>query len=131
MQNILSVLLFGKPQNELAASEQASFQAQAASASGGMIASVLLTEIRQEFGLSGLGFQIEEFSLTDKNGDGGRIGLGRYIGPKTYVRFYHSLNPQEGEEVAIDYHLTPKLGVSGNTTSRGASGVDVFLHSQY
>jgi autotransporter translocation and assembly factor TamB len=129
--DILSVLLFGKPQSGLGSTEQASFQSQAASASGGMIASTLLSEFREELGVSGLGFQIEEFSVTDDNGDGGRIGLGRYIGPKTYIRFYHSLNYQEGEEVAIDYHLTPKLGVSAHTTSQGTSGVDVFLHTQY
>lgn len=129
--DILSVLLFGKPQSELGSSEQASFQSQAAAASGGMIASTLLSGFRQEFGVSGLGFQIEEFSMANENGDGGRIGLGRYIGPKTYVRFYHSLNHQEGEEVAVDYHLTPKLGVSAHTTSIGTNGVDVFLHTQY
>lgn len=129
--DILSVLLFGKPQSGLGSTEQASFQSQAASASGGMIASTLLSELREELGVSGLGFQIEEFSVTDNNRDSGRIGLGRYIGPKTYVRFYHSLNPQEGEEVAIDYHLTPKLGISAHTTSQGTNGVDVFLHTQY
>ena len=128
--DILSVLLFGKPQSGLGSAEQASFQSQAASASGGMIASTLLAEMRQEFGLTGLGFQIEEFSVGD-NGGGGRIGIGRYVGPKTYVRFYHSTNPQEGEEVAVDYHLTPKLGVSAHTTSEGDNGVDVFLHTQY
>jgi len=129
--DILSVLLFGKPQSGLGSTEQASFQSQAASASGGMIASTLLSEFREELGVSGLGFQIEEFSVTDNNRDSGRIGLGHYIGPKTYVRFYHSLNPQEGEEVAVDYHLTPKLGISAHTTSQGTSGVDVFLHTQY
>lgn len=117
--DILALLMFGQPLNQLGEGEKASFDQQAANFAAGYAASRLSQQLGDAFGI-----QISELDVTQ-----GRVGIGRYLTPKTYVSIIQGLT--SSREVRIDYYFTPSWTVRGSTSSEGDSGIDLFWKKKY
>lgn len=117
--DILALLMFGRPVHQLDEGEKTSLEQQAASFAAGYAAN----KISQQLG-DVLGFQVSEIDVTE-----GKLGIGRYLTPKTYVSIIQSLSG--GREIDVDYYFTPSWTVRGSTDSEGQSGLDVFWKKEY
>lgn len=117
--DILALLMFGRPVHQLDEGEKTSLQQQAANFAAGYAAN----KIGQQLG-DVLGFQVSEIDVSE-----GKLGIGRYLTPKTYVSIIQSLSG--GREVDVDYYLTPSWTVRGSADSEGESGLDVFWKKEY
>lgn len=118
--DILALLLFGKPVNQLAQVEKTNFQRQALQLTGGYVAARIAESVSRALGLEQLGFDLSQVDLT-----GGRIGFGRYLGPNTYIATSQDFAGKTGHQVTVDYYLTPKwtLHTSSSTGGDNAAGI--------
>jgi translocation and assembly module TamB len=117
--DILALLMFGRPVNQLGEGEKASLDQQAASFAAGYAAS----KLGQQLG-DVLGVQISEIDVV-----GERFGVGRYLTPRTYLTVIQSLSG--GREVDLDYYLTRSWAARASTDSEGENGIDLFWHKKY
>ncbi|HKY06799.1 MAG TPA: translocation/assembly module TamB [Candidatus Binatia bacterium] len=124
--DILALILFGRPINTLNQNEQTSLQQSAVNLASGFVAGKVAASVAKALGLEGLGIDISEVEL-----GGGRIGLGKYIGSKTYVSASQQLTGERGHEVALEYELAPDWKVATSATSTGSSGIDIIWHKRY
>ncbi len=118
--DILALLLFGKPVNQLAQGEKTDFQRQALQLTGGYVAARIAESVSHALGLEQLGFDLSQVDLT-----GGRIGFGRYLGPNTYIAASQDFAGKTGHQVTVDYYLSPKwtLQTSSSTGGDNAAGI--------
>ena len=122
--DILALLLFGKPSRDLNRNEQNSLQQNALDITTGFAAATIGSAIAEAIGLDSLGFG-------DIGISGDRVGLGRYIGRRTYVTVNQELAGERGQEASIEYQLAPDWKVGSTTTSKGSSDVEVIWHKRY
>lgn len=124
--DILALLVFGKRLDALNQHEQGSLQQSALNITSGFIAAGIAQSVSQALGLDALGLDLGDVSFS-----GGRIGFGRYIGPGTYISVSQQLSGEQGQEVALEYRITPDWTISSSTTSAGSSGIDLIWHKRY
>jgi autotransporter translocation and assembly factor TamB len=122
--DILAVLLFGKPTKDLNKSEEASLERNAVDVAGGFAAAQIGSAVAEAIGLDRLGLGEIDFK-------GGRVGLGRYIGDRTYVTAGQELAGERGQEVKVEYQIAPDWKIGTSTTSKGVSAVDLFWQQRY
>jgi translocation and assembly module TamB len=124
--DILALILFGRPLNTLNQNEQASLQQSAINLASGFVAGRIASSVAKALGLEGLGVDIGEVEF-----GGGRIGVGRYVGSKTYVSASQQLTGEHGREVALEYEIAPDWKIGTSATSTGSSGIDIIWHKRY
>ncbi len=124
--DILSLLLFGKPTSALGEGEQADLQNQALSITTGYAATRIGESVSQALGLEELGLSIQEMDLSS-----GRVGIGGYIGPNTYVSTSQDMSGKAGREVSVEYHLNRQWKVTTSTGADGNNTAGVIWHKQY
>ena len=120
--DILAVLLFGKTSKDLNSSEQVSLKQNALDITSGFAAANIGAAIAEATGLNDLG---------DIGFNGGRLGFGHYIGSRTYVTVNQETAGERGQEVAVEYQLTPDWKIGSTTASNGSSGVELIWHKRY
>ena len=125
--DILALLLFGRPINALSQNERGSVQQSAVSITSGYVAGKIASSVSQALGLDTLGVDLREVDFS-----GGRVGFGHYVGSNTYVSLSQQLSGDHGQQVSMEYQLTPewKIGTSGGTTGAN-NGVDIIWHKRY
>lgn len=124
--DILAVLLFGKPASALGRGEQANLQQQAVSLTSGYAASTIGRSVSDALGLDALGLD-----LSDVNFSGGQVGFGRNLNRKTRISASQSVGGEAGQEVAIDYEISPNIDFRTTTSSKGSSGADIIWRKRY
>lgn len=124
--DILAVLLFGRPLSQLDEGEKSTLQQQALSVTTGYAAGVLGQAVTEALGLDSLGIDLRDVDFS-----GGRIGIGRYVTPNTYVSVTQDLADQRGRTVSVEYYLTPSWKIQTSTDSLGASGADIIWQTLY
>ena len=107
--DILSVLLFGKPSNQLTDGQQKNLEQQALSMAGGYAASQLGKAVAQALGLETLGINVAP---------GGGLGLGTYLMQNVYVSASQEAGGTYGHRASLGYYITPhlELETSASTT---------------
>ena len=121
--DILSVLVFGKPANELNDGQRQSMRSRATDIATSFAVTEIGRSVGDALGLAGHGIQVEEVSKE-------RVALGSYVTEKTYVTVAENV-AQQGQEAGIEYELTRRWSLSTSTTSAGASGADVIWRLRY
>ena len=124
--DILAVLLFGKPASALGKGEQANLQQQAVSLTSGYAASTIGRSVSDALGLDELGLD-----LSDVDFSGGQVGFGRNLNRKTRISASQSVGGKAGQEVAIDYEISPNIDFRTTTSSKGSSGADIIWRKRY
>jgi translocation and assembly module TamB len=121
--DILALLMFGKPVNNLDQGEEVALQQQAQS----MAANLAAGQVGQAVSDSlGLGIDIQEIDVVT-----GRVALGRYLTPQTYVSVAQELAGRGGQQVTVDYYVTPRWTLRTTADSTGNNGADVFWRLEY
>ena len=124
--DILALLLFGKPVNSLSRTEQNTLQQSAIEMAGGFAAAKVANAVSEALGLDRLGLDLGEIDVS-----GGQIGLGRYIGNRTYVSISQELSGEAGREISIEYQIGPDWKITSSTSTTGSSGVGILWHKRY
>jgi len=122
--DIVSVLLFGKPSDQLNDGQKTDLKQKATE----MVGAYAFTEIGQSvtraLGLESKGIQVEELSTE-------RVALGTYLTEKTYVTLGQDIGNRQGQELAVQYEFVPNWSVETSTSTIGGSGLDLIWHRSY
>jgi autotransporter translocation and assembly factor TamB len=124
--DILALLLFGKPLNDLSRTEQNTLQQSAAEMAGGFAAAKVANAVSEALGLDRLGLDLGEIDA-----GGGQIGFRRYIGERTYISISQDLSGEAGQEVSIEYQIGPDWKITSSTSTAGSSGLGILWHKRY
>jgi translocation and assembly module TamB len=123
--DILSVLLFGKPANDLSQGQKMTLQNQALQATANFISSDLRQSVARKLGLDTLQFGATE-GLS-----GGQVEAGKYVTSDIFVSTSQQFGTESKQEYSIDYDLAPNWQIKSSTTPQGNSGIDLFWRKQY
>lgn len=124
--DILAVLLFGKPASALNKGEEIDLQQEAVALTSGYAAATLGQSVSDALGLDTLGID-----LSDLDFSGGQVGFGRALTRKTRISASQSIGGKQGQEVAIDYEMTPNLDLRTSADSKGSSSADIIWRKRY
>lgn len=124
--DILALLLFGKPASTLDKGEEIDLQQKAVALASSYAAAKLRQSVSDVLGLDALGIDLSGLDLS-----GGYIGFGRALTRKTRISATQSIGGEQGQEVAIDYEITPDLDLRTSANSKGSSSADIIWHKRY
>lgn len=122
--DIVSMLMFGKPVNQLTASQQKGLQQQALSMAGGYAASQLGQSIAHALGLQDLGM-----SVTQQGG----VGFGHYVTQDVYISASQEAASTRNNKASVNYYLTPhlELDTSASTNSNVGNQIELNWKKDY
>jgi translocation and assembly module TamB len=135
--DILSLIVFNQPLNQLGEGDQISLLQRAQSLAGGALAG----ELAQSIGAA-LGVNTFEINLAPENGVGPQVTLGQQVGQNLYVKVQQSIGDQSQTNFIVEYELAKWLRlqtnvVQGSTTQQQlfqrmqGSGVDLLFFFSY
>ena len=124
--DILAVLLFGKPTSALNKGEEIDLQQEAVALTSGYAAATLGQSVSDALGLDALGIDLSGLDFS-----GGQVGFGRALTRKTRISATQSIGGKQGQEVAIDYEMTPDLDLRTSANSKGSSSADIIWRKRY
>jgi translocation and assembly module TamB len=123
--DILAVLLFGKPSQDLGRGEGVRLQENALALASGYVMPELQASVMETLGLSSLEVALPEGT------EPGRVGVGRYVTSDLFISVAQEFGARAAEVVSVEYGLTPRISIRGTTSTRGTGGVDVFWSRRY
>jgi translocation and assembly module TamB len=100
--DILSLIVFGTPANELSTSQQQNLAVRAGTLAAGFVAAPLLSALQNELGLEIL--QLE--TASGGVGYGPKITVGDEIAPGLVARFSRQFGSDPYDEVTVEYYLS-------------------------
>ena len=124
--DILAVLLFGKPASALNKGEEIDLQQEAVALTSGYAAATLGQSVSDALGLDTLGIDLSGLDFS-----GGQVGFGRALTRKTRISASQGIGGKRGQEVAIDYEMTPNLDLRTSADSTGSSSADIIWRKRY
>ncbi len=122
--DIVSVLLFGKPSDQLNDGQKSDLKAKATEMAGAYAFTEIGQSVSRALGLENKGIQVEELSTE-------RVALGTYLTEKTYVTLGQDIGSRQGQELAVQYEFVPSWSVETSTSTIGGSGLDLIWHRSY
>ena len=120
--DILSVLLFGKPSNQLTDGQQKNLEQQALSMAGGYAASQLGKAVAQALGLETLGVNVAP---------GGGLGLGTYLTQNVYVSASQETGGTYGHRASLGYYITPHLELETSASTTQGNQITLEWSKEY
>lgn len=117
--DVLAVLLFGRPTQELGAGEGLDLQRQALSLASSYVVPELQTSVMEALGLDTL----------EVGGEGVRAG--RYVTRDVFIAISQQLGATPAQAVAVEYSLTRRLSLKASTTTAGQSAIDLEWRHRY
>jgi translocation and assembly module TamB len=135
--DILSLIVFNRPINDLGAGEQDALAQQTAALVGGMVAAPLAEAVRDA-----LGVDLFEISATGEEGRGASVTVGEQIGERVFVRVRQQFGSTEATALLLEYQIAEFLRLQtnvvegaetnraiGNRVDRG--GIDLIFVVRY
>ena len=123
-EDILAVLLFGRPASELSEAQQASLGQRAEEMASAFGMTAVGRTVASAIGLDALGLQIDELSSV-------RARLGAYVGRNIFVALAQEFSGERGQELSIEYEFWPGWSIVGSTTSQGTNSADLVWKVRY
>ena len=135
--DILSLIVFNQPINQLGEGQQISLLQRAQSMAGGALAGQLAQSIGEA-----LGVDTFEINLAPESGVGPQVTVGQQVGQNLYVKVQQSVGDQSQTNFIVEYELNKWLRlqtnlVQGSTTQQQlfqrmqGSGVDLLFFFSY
>jgi autotransporter translocation and assembly factor TamB len=124
--DVLAVLLFGAPANQLSRSQSTGLREQALGIAGSYVASELRQSVANALGVDDLQFDTGTAGLQDA-----RVSIGKYVADDIFVSLAHRFGAESVEEVRIEYVIRPGWSLETSTDTLGRSGVDLFWKRRY
>lgn len=123
---ILALLIFGKPIDQITAFEAIRLAAAVRSlSSGGGFDPV--DSARQMLGVDALTID----NSTAEGGSGVSIGVGKYLSEKVYLELKRTPNPTQPWQGSVQVELTSKLTLQSGTSEDGGGGAELFWKRDY
>ncbi|MEZ4281235.1 MAG: translocation/assembly module TamB domain-containing protein [Myxococcota bacterium] len=123
-EDILAVLLFGRPAGELTAEQQVSVGQRAEEIASAFGITAVGRTVASAIGLDALGLQIEELSSA-------RARVGAYVGRNIFVALGQEFSGERGQELSIEYEFLPGWSLVGSTTTQGTNSADLVWRIRY
>jgi translocation and assembly module TamB len=121
--DILAMIMFGSPVNQLSGSQQSSLQQQALSAVGGFAASKLGQSVAQALGLQDLGI-----GMTSTGG----VGINRYVTKNTYLSAsQQTVGTTQNRQATISYSITPEIELDTSASTNRGNQIELTWHKEY
>jgi hypothetical protein len=120
--DILSLIVFGQPANELGAGEQVSLAQRAGALATGFVASKLAQSIGRALDLD----MFEIKPTLEPGGEGAVVTLGEQLGQRLYVKLQQGVGGANTSRFVVDYELAPFLRVE-STVAQGTSGTRTLM----
>jgi translocation and assembly module TamB len=124
--DVLAVLLFGAPANQLSRTQSTGLGEQALGIAGGYVASELRQSVADALGVDDLQFDTGTTGLADA-----RVSIGKYVADDIFVSLAHRFGAQSAEELRIEYVVRPGWSLEMSTDTLGHSGIDLFWKRRY
>ena len=136
--DVLSLIIFNQPVNQLGEGQQASLAQRAGDLAGGYLASGLARSIGSALNLSEF-----ELKAVDENSSGPSVTIGQQIGKNLFFRMRQAFGDVQATEFILEYQINNflRLQATGAETSGGSSrvqfqrvergGVDLFFFFSY
>ena len=122
--DIASLLIFGKKSSDLSSGESKSLEEQGAA----LLAAKAMDELKRAVGAD---VPVDMLSVrSNGQGSGQDIVVGKYLSPKLFITYKRGISSQGGNEVQLEYQLTPKISVESQVGD-SESGVDLFWNYDY
>jgi translocation and assembly module TamB len=114
--DILSLIIFGVPTNELGEGQQVALATRAQELAGGYLASGLSEAI-------GGALNLDEFEIqaTGENGLGPNITIGQQVAKGAFVRLRQGFGAEQATEFILEYQLTSFLRLQGTASDLSSS----------
>jgi autotransporter translocation and assembly factor TamB len=125
--DILAVLLFGKPTDELGRGQSASVQAQAIQLASGYVMPELRESLMNTFG-------IDTFDVSMGNeaaGEPGQVQAGRYISQDVFVSIAQEFGMRAGQVLSVEYAIRYSISVRGSVSTVGTGALDLLWRRRY
>lgn len=123
---ILALLIFGKPIDQITAFEAIRLAAAVRSlSSGGGFDPV--DSARQMLGVDALTID----NSTSETGSGVSVGVGKYLSEKVYLELKRTPNPTQPWQGSVQVELTPKLTLQSGTSEDGGGGAELLWKRDY
>jgi autotransporter translocation and assembly factor TamB len=116
--DILSMVMFGRPVNQLNGSQQQNLQKQAA----GIAASQAGRAIADSLGLEDMGLTTTET---------GGVGVGRYVTQNIYVSASQETTDPRKRRGSVSYYLTPRVNINTSTSTGYGNQIELQWHKDY
>ena len=122
--DILAVLIFGRPIEDLSESEQESVGDAASSMATTYGMTTAGRTLASALGLDDAGIYIEEISQE-------RAEVGTYLGRNTFVSVAQQFGIETGQELTVEYEFWPGWSIVTSTSTNETSSVDLFWKVRY
>jgi autotransporter translocation and assembly factor TamB len=109
--DVLSLIVFNRPVNDLGQGERASLAQTAESLVGGMVAAPLAESLR-----GALDVDLLEIEAVSQNGGGPSVTIGNQLGERVFLQFRQLFGSAEATEVLLDYELSKYLRLQTSFT---------------
>jgi translocation and assembly module TamB len=119
--DILSLIVFNQPANELGEGQQASLASRAGALASGFIASSLAQSIG-----SALELDVFEVQAQSDNGGGPSVTLGEQVGERLFFKFRQAFGAASVSELVLEYQLAPYLRFQ-TSVAEGAAATERTL----
>lgn len=126
--DVLSVLLFGKPAQQLGASETGALQNQAVAIATGYVVPGLRSSVMDVLGIDTFDVSLPPPGATDT---AGQVRLGRYVADDLFVSLAQEFGAGVAQVFGIEYVLSRRWSVRASAATNGRGAIDVFWHRRY
>jgi autotransporter translocation and assembly factor TamB len=124
-QDVVSVLVFGRPISELTTSGTSGTASQEMASLAGSVLGSYVTKGLRETGLKGLDLDVLDVQATPQGEN--RLTVGRYLTRNLFVSYGQTMSETGGKGLAADYYVGPHWVLEGSAGTADMSHVDVLF----
>lgn len=124
--DILSVLVFGRPADQLSQGESQGLRERALAVAGGYAASELRRSVADAIGVDTLEIEPGSEGLANTS-----ASVGKYITDDIFVSLSHKFGEQNVQQLRVQYFFTPRWTIETTADTDGQSGIDIFWRRRY
>jgi autotransporter translocation and assembly factor TamB len=123
--DILSLIVFNQPVNQLGETQQLSLIQQAQYLAGGALTSELSQSIASALNLNEF-----DINLAPESGTGAQIRIGQQVGPNLFVRLEQGVGDQSQTNLIVEYELQKWLRLQTNYVQGASTQQQLFQRMQ-
>ena len=123
--DILSLIVFNQPVNQLGAGQQISLAQRAQSIATGAVAG----QLAQSIG-NALNLDMFEIDVAPENGGGPEVTLGQQLGQNLYVKVQQGIGEQNTTNVILEYEVARWLRLQTNMLQGASTQQSLFMRNQ-
>ncbi|MFN7915041.1 MAG: translocation/assembly module TamB domain-containing protein [Vicinamibacterales bacterium] len=123
--DILSLIVFNQPLNQLGEGQQVSLAQRAQSIATGAVAGQLAQSIGNALNLDTF-----EINVAPENGGGPELTLGQQVGQNLYIKVQQGIGDQSTTNVVLEYEINRWLRLQTNVMQGSSAQQSVFRRSQ-